>query len=164
MKTTRSLISFLALAALAFTPSLQAFDAISMSDPATQAQYTISADGDLSDKQKTIQFTTVAISQEKKTTITSRQTTSFRTGTSKTVGQTFDFLAVIYRKFIANPTPGISLGELGSVEKGGAVEFIAVSPRVLRLVFKSETSATTTSDFSRADVENYLTLLTPIVR
>jgi hypothetical protein len=127
-------------------------------DTTTQSQYCLSSDGEKTEKQKTVQFITTAPGREKNI-VSQTSTITLRTGSSKTVGQTLELLTGVFQKFLANPAPGTVLGKLGNLEKGGEVDFVAASPDVLRLDFKSATGVSS-SEFTKADVQNYLALLT----
>lgn len=162
MNIFRFLPVFGAIAAFAITEPAHALDSLTLVDPASGTRYTVTADGELPEKQKLIQLVAISTIKEKKAIVTSTETTTLRTGATQTVGQTLAALHQIFQKFLSNPVPGIKLGTLGSLDKGGTVDFVAVSPEILRLEFRAESDGVEQTDYSRADVQNFLALLTPV--
>ena len=82
------------------------------------------------------------------------------TGKFKTVGATEAVVADIFRRFLAGPvTAGQEFGQIGNINLGGAMHFVAESADRLNYKIAVPGKEDNLGHFSRADVQTFLPIL-----
>ncbi len=92
---------------------------------------------------------------------TSTHTLVINTGKFKTVGATEAVVADIFRRFLAGPAaPGQEFGQIGNINLGGAMHFVAESTDRLDYKILTPGKEDNLGHFSREDVQTFLPILT----